>query len=125
MDFFQCLGVTWASGSWCLLTTRARGSLCSGAGQGGDTEVKLLQEAVLPGDTVDTSSESKMMAHYKMYIEFFVTGTFVKNPFWRGLGDRGSLMLILDNDTVRPSGKCPCEVWPGMIQSGIQRRGHL
>ena len=70
MDFFQCLGVTWVSGAWCRLTTRARGSLCSGAGHGGDSEEKLLQEAVLPGDTVDTSSESKMTAHYKMFIGF-------------------------------------------------------
>ena len=46
MDFFQCLGVTWVSGAWCRLTTRARGSLCSGAGHGGDSEEKLLQEAV-------------------------------------------------------------------------------
>ena len=37
-------------------------------------------------------------------------------------------MLILDNDTVRPFGKCPCEAWPMMRQSGTEgegRRGHL
>lgn len=42
------------------LTTRDSGSLCSGAEHGGDSEEKLENEAVLPGETVDTSSESKM-----------------------------------------------------------------
>ena len=64
MDFFQCLGVTWEEHplvSWTRgLTTRDKGSLCSGAEHGGDNEEKLEKEAVLPGDTVDTSSESKM-----------------------------------------------------------------
>ena len=60
MDFFQCLGVTWVSGWTRGLTTRDSGSLCSGAEHGGESEEKLENEAVLPGDTVDTSSESKM-----------------------------------------------------------------
>ena len=38
------------------LTTNDRGSLCSG--YEGDKDEKLEKEAVLPGDTVDTSSES-------------------------------------------------------------------
>jgi len=40
----------------CSLTTRDKGSLCSG--YPGDNEEKLEKEAVLPGETVDTSSES-------------------------------------------------------------------
>ena len=40
------------------LTTSESGSLCSG--YDGDKEEKLENEAVLPGDTVDTSSESKI-----------------------------------------------------------------
>ena len=59
MDFFQCFAVRGVSARSVLVsltTTRDSGSLCSG--KGGDTEVKLDTEAVLPGDTVDTSSES-------------------------------------------------------------------
>ena len=60
MDFFQCLavltGVLEVSRS---LTTRDKGSLCSG--YPGDNEEKLEKEAVLPGETVDTSSESKII----------------------------------------------------------------
>ena len=40
------------------LTTSDSGSLCSGSD--GDKDEKLEKEAVLPGDTVDTSSESKI-----------------------------------------------------------------
>ena len=38
-------------------------------------------------------------------------------------------MLILDNDTVRPSGKCPCESGRDMETVGDmetgERKGHL
>ena len=73
MDFFQCLGVAWLllSGcAWCRLTTRDSGSLCSGPGHGGDSDEKLENEAVLPGDTVDTSSESKMNGSLKNVQKF-------------------------------------------------------
>ena len=60
MDFFQCfvvVGVDVESDCDLSLTTNDRGSLCSG--YEGDKDEKLEKEAVLPGDTVDTSSESK------------------------------------------------------------------
>ena len=67
MDFFQCLVAVVGVAAWSLATTRDSGSLCSGAGQagagGGDTEQKLDREAVEPGDTVDTSSESATRGH--------------------------------------------------------------
>lgn len=60
MDFFQCLAVlTGVEELSCSLTTRDKGSLCSG--YPGDNEEKLEKEAVLPGETVDTSSESKII----------------------------------------------------------------
>ena len=59
MDFFQCLVVVGVdSESDLSLTTSDSGSLCSGSD--GDKDEKLEKEAVLPGDTVDTSSESKI-----------------------------------------------------------------
>lgn len=59
IDFFQCLAVRGVSSLsvFISLTTRDSGSLCSG--YGGDTDAKLEMEAVLPGETVDTSSESR------------------------------------------------------------------
>ena len=83
MDFFQCLGVLTLS-VCCRLTTRDRGSRCSGAGQGwqgGDSDEKLEKEAELPGDTVDTSSESKLKTIIKkcfIIIISFYNSYFIK-----------------------------------------------
>ena len=53
IDFFQCFGNL----SSVLRTTKERGSRCSGAT--GEMSGEMVEmEAVLPGDTVDTSSES-------------------------------------------------------------------
>ena len=54
MDFFQCLGSRGVSSVF--LTTRDRGSLCSGWEARGETREEVLE--VLPGEMVDTSSES-------------------------------------------------------------------
>ena len=55
MDFFQCLGSRGVSSVF--LTTRDRGSLCSGWEARGETREEVLE--VLPGEMVDTSSESE------------------------------------------------------------------
>ena len=69
MDFFQCLVVVGVElSSFCSRTTNDKGSLCSG--KEGDKEEKLEKDAVLPGDTVLTSSESKMKMTLKYYSNF-------------------------------------------------------
>ena len=55
MDFFQCLGSRGVSSVF--LTTRDRGSLCSGWEARGETREEVLE--VLPGEMVDTSAESE------------------------------------------------------------------
>lgn len=55
MDFFQCLGVeVW----FVSFITRERGSRCSRVEWRGLRGEKEEREAVLPGEIVDTSSES-------------------------------------------------------------------
>ena len=72
MYFFQCLVVVGVELSWlCSLTTNDKGSLCSG--REGDKEAKLEKEAVLPGDTVLTSSESTNKLTLKYYSNFKLT----------------------------------------------------
>ena len=59
MDFFQCLGSLGVSVS-ALLTTRERGSCCSGA-EGERRGERRGREEVEPGEMLDMSSESAIL----------------------------------------------------------------
>ena len=96
------------------LTTKERGSLCSGGDwkeQAGDKDDVLAgdtaeRDAVLPGETVETSSESaneKRLVYLTRQTLIWKTGERV-HTMSQGKRGQDYANIRNDNDTERPSG---------------------